>query len=410
MPVTEKLNIAKIRADFPILQESVHGQPLVYLDNGATTQKPETVIQAIDQYYKEYNSNVHRGVHYLSQKATNAQEAARSKVARFINAREDAEIIFTRGTTESINLVAHSFGKRFIQAGDEVIISAMEHHSNLVPWQMACEDRGALLKVIPFDDQGDLVLEELANMINTRTKIVAVTWVSNTLGTVNPVSEIIKLAHAHNVPVLLDAAQAIQHLPIDVQELDVDFLAFSGHKIYGPTGIGVLYGKAHLLREMPPYQGGGSMIKSVTLQQTTYADIPFRFEAGTPHIAGIIGLGAALDYVETLGLEAIIESEAGLLNYAREQLATLPGIRFIGNARHQAATVSFLIDGIHPFDLGEILDKQSIAVRTGHHCCQPIMDYYHIPGTVRASFAFYNTKEEVDKLVKGVKKGIAMLQ
>jgi cysteine desulfurase/selenocysteine lyase len=409
MSVTAQLDINKVRAEFPILGVTVYGKPLVYFDNGATTQKPASVIRAIDEYYEEYNSNVHRGVHYLSQKATDAQEAARKKVAQFINARHDHEVIFTRGTTESINLVAYSYSKQFIQPGDEIIVSAMEHHSNIVPWQIACEDRGALLKVIPMNEQGDLVMEAFEQLIGPKTKMVAVTWVSNSLGTVNPVKEIIRIAHEHHVPVLLDAAQAIQHLPVDVQELDVDFLVFSGHKIYAPTGIGVLYGKESLLREMPPYQAGGSMIKTVTFAKTTYADLPFRFEAGTPHVSGAIGLGAALDYVNAIGLDAIIEAEHSLLQYAREQLATIPGLRFIGNPKEQAATISFLVNDIHPFDLGEILDKQSIAVRTGHHCCQPIMEFYEIPGTVRASFSFYNTREEVDRLVKGIERGVGML-
>lgn len=363
----------------------------------------------MDDYYKEYNSNVHRGVHFLSQKATDAQEAARRKVAEFINARHEHEIIFTRGTTESINLVAYSFGKRYIQPGDEIIVSAMEHHSNIVPWQLACEDRGATLKVIPIDSDGELMLDELEDLITDKTRIVAVTWVSNSLGTVNPVKKIIDIAHAHNVPVLLDAAQAIQHTHVDVQALDADFLVFSGHKIYAPTGIGVLYGKEKFLNEMPPYQGGGSMIKQVTFAKTTWADLPFKFEAGTPDVSGAIGLGAAIDYVNEIGLDAIIEREHELMAYAHEKLATIPGLRFIGNAKERAGTISFLIEGIHPFDLGEILDKQSIAVRTGHHCCQPIMAFFEIPGTVRASFSFYNTKDEIDRLVIGIERGIAML-
>lgn len=409
MSAIAKLNIEKIRADFPILDVEVYGRPLVYFDNGATTQKPLSVIKALEDYYKEYNSNVHRGVHFLSQKATDAQEAARRKVAQFINARHEHEVIFTRGTTESINLVAYSFGKRYIQPGDEIIVSAMEHHSNIVPWQLACEDRGATLKVIPIDINGELMLDEFEKLITEKTRIVAVTWVSNTLGTVNPVKQIIDIAHAHQVPVLLDAAQAIQHAHVDVQELDVDFLVFSGHKIYAPTGIGVLYGKESLLNEMPPYQGGGSMIKQVTFAKTTWADLPFKFEAGTPDVSGAIGLGAALDYVNKIGLDTIIEAEHELMEYAHERLATISGLRFIGNAKERAGTISFLVGNVHPFDLGEILDKQSIAVRTGHHCCQPIMEFFEIPGTVRASFSFYNTKEEVDRLVAGIERGIAML-
>lgn len=409
MSVTTKLDIAKIRADFPILSTQVYNRPVVYFDNGATTQKPLPVLKALDDYYREYNSNVHRGVHFLSQKATDAQEAARRKVAQYINAKHEHEIIFTRGTTESINLVAYSFGKRFLQPGDEIIISAMEHHSNIVPWQLACEDRGAVLKVVPMDSNGDLMLDEYEKLFSEKTRIVALTWVSNSLGTVNPVKELISRAHARQVPVLLDAAQAIQHTHVDVQLLDVDFLVFSGHKIYAPTGIGVLYGKESLLNEMPPYQGGGSMIKQVTFAKTTWADLPFKFEAGTPDVSGAIGLGAALDYVNGIGLDAIIEAEHELMAYATQQLQTVPGLRIIGHPKEKAATISFLVDGIHPFDLGELLDKQSIAVRTGHHCCQPIMEFFSIPGTVRASFSFYNTREEVDRLVEGIKKSVAML-
>lgn len=406
---TIKQDIAGIRADFPILGTSVYGKPLVYLDNGATTQKPRQVLQAVEHYYEEYNSNVHRGVHYLSQKATDAQEAARSKVAQFINAKEDREIIFTRGTTESINLVAYSFGKRYIQPGDEIIVSAMEHHSNIVPWQLACEDRGAILKVIPMDSNGELMLEEYRKLFSDKTRIVAVTWVSNSLGTVNPVKQLIDIAHGHQVPVLLDAAQAIQHTPVDVQALDVDFLAFSGHKLYAPTGIGVLYGKEAYLNEMPPYQGGGSMIRQVSFGGTTWADLPFKFEAGTPDVSGIVGLGAALDYINHIGLDEIMAVEHDLMQYAEEQLCTIPGLRIIGQPKEKAGTISFLAGDIHPFDLGEILDKQGIAVRTGHHCCQPIMEFFGIPGTVRASFSFYNTHEDVDRLVKGIEKAMSLL-
>jgi cysteine desulfurase/selenocysteine lyase len=409
MNKTIKPDIAKLRADFPILDTLVYGKPVVYLDNGATTQKPLSVIKVLEEYYQEYNSNVHRGVHFLSQKATDAQEAARRKVAQFINARHEHEIIFTRGTTESINLVAYSFGKRYIQPGDEIIVSALEHHSNIVPWQLACEDRGATLKVIPMDSNGDLMMEEYEKLFSDKTRIVAVTWVSNSLGTVNPVKQIIDTAHAHHVPVLLDAAQAIQHTHVDVQELDVDFLAFSGHKIYAPTGIGVLYGKEALLNEMPPYQGGGSMIKQVTFAKTTWADLPFKFEAGTPDVAGAIGLGAAIDYINEIGLDNIIAAEHDLMQYAEQKLAAIPGLRIIGYPKEKAGTISFLVGDIHPFDLGEILDKQSIAVRTGHHCCQPVMEFFHIPGTIRASFSFYNTREDVDRLVKGIEKGAAML-
>jgi len=402
-------DINKIREDFPILSEQIYGRPLVYLDNGATTQKPWQVMNAVDQYYKEYNSNVHRGVHYLSQKATDAHEAARRKVGRFINAAHEHEIIFTRGTTESINLVAYSFCKKYVKEGDEILITAMEHHSNIVPWQIACEDHGAILRVIPINDKGELVLDNIDTLITPRTRIIALTWVSNTLGTVNPVKDIIDKAHAHDIPVLLDAAQAIQHMPVDVQSLDVDFLVFSGHKVYAPMGIGVLYGKEQWLEAMPPYQGGGSMIKTVTLEKTTYTGLPFKFEAGTPDVSGTIGLHAALDYIDAVGLDNICKAEAELMDYGHKLLGEIEGLRFIGEAKDKAATISFLVSDVHPFDMGELLDKQGIAVRTGHHCCQPIMDRFGIPGTVRASFSFYNTKEEIEMLVAGVRKGALML-
>lgn len=382
---------------------------MVYLDNGATTQKPEAVIHAIKEYYESYNSNVHRGVHFLSQKATDAEEAARASIQQFINAAQSSEIIFTKGTTDGINLLAYSFCKKHLQPGDEIIITEMEHHSNIVPWQMACEDRGGVIKVIPLKDDGTLDLSVLETLISSKTKLIAFTWVSNTLGTVNPVAELISLAHSHNIPVMIDAAQAIQHMSIDVQASDIDFLVFSGHKIYGPTGIGVLYGKHELLSALPPYQGGGSMIKSVTLKGTTYAELPFRFEAGTPNIAGIIGLGAAINYVAAIGLDNIAAHEAGLLAYAESELQQIPGIRIIGTAPHKAATISFLVGNIHPYDIGELLDKQGVAVRTGHHCCQPIMDRYEIPGTVRASFSFYNSKADVDSFIVALKKAISML-
>ena len=405
----KNLDIEKIRKDFPILQTKVYGHPLVYLDNAATTQKPLSVIRAMDDYYKEYNSNVHRGVHFLSQKATDAFEVVRRKVQAYINAKHEYEVIFTKGTTEGINLVASSFGKRFVNAGDSVIISSLEHHSNIVPWQMMCEERGATLKVIPINSKGELLMESLDSLLDETIKIVAVNYVSNSLGTVNPVKEIIEKAHAFNIPVLLDAAQAIQHMDIDVQELDVDFLAFSGHKIYGPTGIGVLYGKEKWLNEMPPYQGGGEMIKTVTFEKTTYNVLPFKFEAGTPNIAEAIGLGAAIDYINHLGLDAIRSTEQQLINYALDALRTIDELRFIGEAEDRAASISFLITNHHPFDVGELLDKQGIAVRTGHHCTEPLMNIFKIPGTVRASFAFYNTEEEVDKLIKGIKKAVTLL-
>lgn len=404
------LNIEKIRNDFPILQTKVYGKSLIYLDNAATTHKPLPVLEALNNYYTRYNSNVHRGVHFLSQQATEAYEVARRKIAGYINARHEHEIIFTKGTTNSINLVAASFGKQFLKAGDEVLISAMEHHSNIVPWQLICEEKGASLKVMPINEQGELKMDVFEELLTNKVKIVAVTYVSNSLGTVNPVHEIIRKAHAANIPVLIDAAQAIQHIAIDIQELNADFLAFSGHKIYGPTGVGVLYGKEKWLNEMPPYEGGGDMIKNVTFAKTTYNELPFKFEAGTPNIAGGIVLGAAIDYVQQTGLAAICQAEEEVVSYAYDRLAAIPSLRFIGDARHRSGAISFLVGNIHPFDMGEILDKQSIAVRTGHHCTQPVMDFFNIPGTVRASFAFYNTKSEVDELVKGIEKAKRMLE
>lgn len=403
------LDIEQIRKDFPLLQTPVYGKPLVYLDNAATTQKPKVVLESLYNYYTRYNSNVHRGVHFLSQQATEAYEQARKKVAGFINARHEHEIIFTKGTTNSINLVASSFGKKFLQPGDEVLISAMEHHSNIVPWQMICEERGATLKVIPINEQGELRMEAFDELLTGKVKIVAVTYISNSLGTVNPIAEIINKAHAAGIPVLIDGAQAIQHVPIDVRELDADFFAFSGHKIYGPTGVGILYGKEEWLNEMPPYEGGGDMIKNVTFAKTTYNELPFKFEAGTPDIAGGIVLGTALDYVQQIGITAIRQAEEELIQYAYNRLSAISSLRFIGDAGHRSGAISFLVGDIHPFDMGEILDKQSIAVRTGHHCTQPVMDFFNIPGTVRASFAFYNTRSEVDLLVEGIEKAKRML-
>jgi cysteine desulfurase/selenocysteine lyase len=403
------LDIEKIRKDFPLLETKVYGKDLVYLDNGATTQKPLQVLAALDKYYREYNSNVHRGVHLLSQKATAAYEEARKKVAAYINAAQSHEVIFTKGTTDAINLVASSFGKKFLKEGDSILISAMEHHSNIVPWQMICEERGAVLKVIPMDENGVLKMELLPGLLDESVKLVAFTYVSNSLGTVNPVREIIKQAHEKNIPVLIDAAQAIQHIPIDVQELDVDFIAFSGHKIYAPTGIGVLYGKEKWLNDLPPYQGGGDMIKTVTFEKTIYNDLPYKFEAGTPDVSGAIGLGEAIDYVNSIGLTGIQEAEQELLAYALEKLEEIEGIQFIGKAKDRSGVISFLLEGIHPYDLGELLDKQGIAVRTGHHCTEPVMDFFGIPGTCRASFAFYNTKDEVDLLVAGIKRAATIL-
>ena len=407
---TRKLDIARIRTEFPILQTKVYGKPLVYLDNAATTQKPVQVLRAMQEYYTGYNSNIHRGVHYLSQKATAEYELVRQKVAAFINARHRHEVVFTRGTTESINLVASCFSRQFVGPGDSILISAMEHHSNIVPWQMACEQRGARLQVIPMDENGELLPEAFARLLQENVKLVAIAYVSNTLGTVNPVKDIIAAAHQQGIPVLLDAAQAIQHLPIDVQELDVDFLAFSGHKMYGPTGIGVLYGKEAWLEQMPPYQGGGDMIKTVTFEKTTYNDLPLKFEAGTPSIAEGMGLGAAIDYLQHLGLHNVEQAEKTLYAYALDQLQTIAELRFIGQASHRTASISFLVGQAHPFDVGEILDKHGIAVRTGHHCTEPIMDYFKIPGTVRASLAVYNNREEIDKLVTAVKKAVMLLR
>ena len=407
--LSKPIDILAVRQEFPLLETSVYGKPLVYLDNAATTQKPQQVLDALENYYKTYNANVHRGVHLLSQQATEAYEVARRKIATYINAKHSHEVIFTKGTTNAINLVAYSYARTVLKEGDEILISAMEHHSNIVPWQLVCEEKGATLKVIPIDANGELVMDEFEQLINERVKLVAVTYVSNTLGTVNPIRDIIQTAHSYNIPVLLDAAQAIQHMPLDVQELDVDFIAFSGHKMYGPTGIGALYGKEKLLNFMPPFEGGGDMIKNVTFAKTTYNELPFKFEAGTPDMSGAIGLGAAVDYIISYGVENIQQAEEELIHYTVERLSTIDGLRFIGNAKQRAGAVSFLVNDIHPFDMGEILDKQGIAVRTGHHCTQPLMEIFNIPGTVRASFSFYNTKEEVDKLVAGVEKAVKLL-
>lgn len=402
-------DIYSIRNDFPILKSMVNGKPLVYLDNGASTQKPQLVIDAINHYYSSQNSNVHRGVHYLSQIATDAYEVTRRKLKSFINSKEEHEIILTKGTTDSINLVASSFGSAFINEGDEILISAMEHHSNIVPWQILCENKKAVLKVIPVNDSGELDMAAYTRLLNERVKIVSVTYVSNTLGTINPIKEIIRLAHAKDIPVLVDAAQAIQHIPIDVQALDVDFLAFSGHKMYGPTGVGVLYGKEKWLNAMPPYQGGGDMIKDVSFEKTTYNDLPFKFEAGTPNIEAGVALAFAIDYINSIGLDKIAQYEHELLDYATSELLTINGLRIIGTAKEKSSVISFVIGNIHPYDIGVILDKLGIAVRTGHHCTQPLMTRYGIPGTVRASIGMYNTKDEIDTLVKGVKKAVSML-
>lgn len=405
----ERFNIDKIRADFPILKREVNGKPLVYLDNGATTQKPSAVIDSIVRYYTDMNSNVHRGVHYLSQISTDAFEITRKKVQAFIHAADDKEVIITKGTTDGINLIATCYGRAFIHAGDEIIISAMEHHSNIVPWQMLCDEKGCKIRVIPMNDKGELDMVAYENLLNEKTKLVAVTYVSNALGTINPVGEIISMAHQYGAVVLVDAAQAVQHIKIDVQKLDVDFLVFSGHKMYGPTGVGVLYGKEDLLNAMPPYQGGGDMIKEVTFEKTTYNELPFKFEAGTPNIEAGICLNEAIDYINSIGLESIEAYELELLQYATEKLSEVSGIRFIGTAEHKCSVISFLIEGTHPYDVGVILDKLGIAVRTGHHCAQPVMDRFGIPGTIRASLAVYNTKEEIDALIAGIQRAVNML-
>jgi cysteine desulfurase/selenocysteine lyase len=396
--------INDIRSQFPILEQEIYGKPLVYFDNAATNQKPLRVIDALDNYYKTINSNIHRGVHYLSQQATNAFEESRKTVQHFINAKHSHEIIFTRGTTESINLVAAAFGKKFLKTGDTVVISTMEHHSNIVPWQMACETYGAKLKVIPIDESGTIIFEEFEKLLDNSCKIVAITHVSNTLGTVNDIEKIISMAHNRNIPVMIDGAQSISHIKIDVQQLDCDLLCFSSHKMYGPMGVGVLYGKEALLNELPPYQGGGEMIKTVTFEKTTYNELPFKFEAGTPNVGDVIALKEAIDFILSIGYDKIAAHEDHLLNYATTQLQKIDKLRIIGTSPHKTSVVSFLLDNIHPYDVGIILDKLGIAVRTGHHCTQPLMDFYKIPGTVRASFAIYNTTQEIDRLVEALKR------
>jgi cysteine desulfurase/selenocysteine lyase len=398
------VDVERVREEFPILRETVHGRPLVYLDNAASAQKPRAVIEAEAAVYESYYSNIHRGVHSLSMRATDAYEAAREKVRRFLGAAHTREIVFTRGTTESINLVASSYGRRHVGKDDEVLITGLEHHSNIVPWQMLCEEKGARLRVAPLDDRGDVILEEMERLIGPRTKLVAFTHVSNALGTVNPARRMVEMAHARGVPVLVDGAQAAPHLKVDVKDLDCDFYAFSSHKIYGPSGVGVLYGKAAHLSAMPPYQGGGDMILSVTFEKTTYNELPYKFEAGTPNIAGAIGLGAALDWVGGLGHEAIAAHEQDLLEYGTRQLLEVPGVRLIGTARAKAGVLSFVLEGVHPHDIGTVLDYQGIAVRTGHHCAQPVMERYCVPATARASLAVYNTRGEIDVLVRALHK------
>ncbi|SHK10580.1 cysteine desulfurase [Rhodothermus profundi] len=404
-------DVARVRADFPALHQRIYdGRPLVYLDNAATTQKPQVVIDRIRDFYARENANVHRGVHYLSQLASDAYDEARRLIAAFIGAPDPSQVIFTRGTTESINLVAATYGRQCVGPGDEIVLSAMEHHSNIVPWQILCEEKGAHLRVVPVDEQGVLDLEALEHMLGERTRLVAIAHVSNALGTVNPVREIIQMAHARGIPVLIDGAQAVQHLEVNVAELDCDFYCFSGHKMYGPTGIGILYGKAELLEAMPPYQGGGDMIERVTFERTTYNRLPYKFEAGTPHIAGAIGLGAAVTYLNGLDRAAIARYEDELLRYATERLQEVPGLRLIGTAPHKVSVLSFVLDGVHPYDAGTLLDQMGIAVRTGHHCAQPLMDRLGLSGTIRASLALYNTREEIDALVQALYRVVRLLR
>ena len=404
--MTNTFDVNSVRNDFPILKQQVNGCPLVYLDNGATSQKPQSVIDAIAEYYATTNSNVHRGVHTMSQRATDGYEGARYTVQKFINASKDKEIIFTRNTTEGVNLVAHSYGRQNIGPGDDIIVSNMEHHSNIVPWQMLCEEKGANLKVVPIDDSGELVMDEYQKLLSSRTKLVSITHVSNSLGTILPAKRIVEMAHSHGAPVLLDGAQAVPHMPVDMQDLDCDFYVFSGHKLFGPTGIGILYGKESYLESMPPFLGGGDMIKSVTFEKTIYNDLPYKFEGGTPDIAGAIGLGAAIDYVNSMGFDQIVAHEDALLKYGTKALESIDGVQIIGTAAHKAGILSFVMDAAHPHDIGTILDEQGIAIRTGHHCAQPVMQRFQIPATARASLAFYNTKEDIDALVKGIDRVI----
>lgn len=402
------MDIIEIRHDFPILQREVYGKPLVYLDNAATTQKPRCVVEKIDEMYFTLNSNVHRGVHFLSQEATQAHENARKTVQKFIGAASESEIVFTRGTTESINLVASSFCRAFCKEDDEILITAMEHHSNIVPWQLQADIRGVKLRVAPINSRGELLLDEFEKKISPRTKLISVTHISNVLGTINPIDEIIRIAHEHDIPVLIDAAQSVQHIGVNVQQLDCDFLVFSSHKIYGPTGVGVLYGKEKWLNAMPPYQGGGEMIANVSFEKTTYNEIPFKFEAGTPDFVGTTALATALDYVAGLGIDNIAAYEKELLDYATERLSSMDGMRIFGEAQNKSSVLSFLVKDIHPYDVGTLLDKMGIAVRTGHHCAEPLMNFFGVPGTVRASFAFYNTREEIDLLANAIERIVKM--
>ena len=397
-----EFDVERIREDFPILQRSVHGKPLVYLDNAATTQKPRPVLETLERYYAHGNANIHRGVYLLSEEATAAYDAARKKVQAFINARDCCEVVFTRNSTESINLVAQSYGRQNIGPGDEIVITHMEHHSNIVPWQLLCEQVHARLRVAPIDDRGELMMDEFEKLIGPRTKLVAVVQLSNSLGTINPVEKIVQVAHERGIPVLVDGSQAAYHMPVDVQALDCDFYVMTGHKLYGPTGIGVLYGREALLESMPPYQGGGDMIRSVTFEKTTYADLPYKFEAGTPHIAGAIGLGAAVDYITGIGFAGITAHETDLLEYGTAALGEVPGLRMIGTAPHKASILAFVLKGAHPHDVGTIVDMEGVSIRTGHHCTQPVMERFGVPATARASVAMYNTRDEIDKLVSAL--------
>jgi cysteine desulfurase/selenocysteine lyase len=407
--VKKPFNVREIREQFPALRQTIYGKNLIYFDNGATSQKPQVVLDAINRYYSKDNANIHRGVHYMSQKATGEFEEARKTIQLYLNAKKSDEIIFTKGTTDSINLVAFSFGE-LLTAGDEIVITAMEHHSNIVPWQMLCERKNLKLRVAPINSKGELIIDDFDKLLNPKTKLVSVTHISNTLGTINPVKDLIKKAHSFGAKVLIDGAQSIQHLKVDVRDLDCDFYAFSSHKVFGPTGIGVLYGKEAILESMPPYQGGGDMIAKVTFDRTTYNELPYKFEAGTPHIAGGICLGEAIRFLSSQDLDAIQKHEKYLADYAQDMLDTFEGVRIIGEAKEKTSVVSFVADKIHPFDIGTLLDKQGVAVRTGHHCTQPLMDFFKIPGTVRASFAFYNTKEEVDVFIAAVEKSISILK
>ena len=403
---SRRFEATKIREAFPILQQQVRGKPLVYLDNAASAQKPQVVIDAISRFYSASYANIHRGIHWLSEQATEAYESARTNIQHFIGAAETSEIVFVRGATEAINLVAQTYGRTHVRVGDEILISTMEHHSNIVPWQMLCEATGAVLRVAPINDHGELLLDEYEKLLTPRTKLVAITHVSNVLGTINPIRRIVELAHHHKVPVLVDGAQAAPYLAVDVQMLDCDFYAFSGHKLFGPTGIGVLYGKAALLETMPPYQGGGHMIQSVTFEKTIYNKVPDRFEAGTPHIAGVVGLGAAVDYVRAVGMESITAYEQELLTYATDRISRIDGVRLIGTAKEKAGVMSFVIDGVHPHDLGTFLDNEGIAIRAGHHCAQPLLSRFGVPATARVSIAFYNTREDIDVLETAIRKSI----